>query len=274
MATKKEQSDAFKFLQDQLDQWGLSSLYSTVRGWLRDGYTADRVILEIQDTQAYKQRFAGNEARRKAGLSVLDPAEYLATEEAYRQLMEQAGLPSGFYDQPSDFTNWIGNDVSPTEIQSRVESAVALVDSVDPEVRRQFERFYTKGDLVAYALDRKRTSTILQRQVQAAQLAAQAENTGFGGIGQGTAEQLAEAGVDAQQARGGFAQADVTRQAAGRLTAVYGGTYGAQEAISDVFFQDIQAANARRRLASQERAAFAGTGGLSTVGLGSSRGNV
>jgi hypothetical protein len=40
--------------------------------------------------------------------------------------MQEAGLPAGFYDSPSDFGNWIANNVSPDEIQNRVSKAVSL----------------------------------------------------------------------------------------------------------------------------------------------------
>src|SRR5581483_2048777 len=107
-----------------LRQWGLQELAPDVLRLLQDGHSQDQVSVLIQDTDAYRKRFSGNDLRRKAGLAALSPAEYLATEASYRRIMESAGLPVGFYDQPSDFTTWIGADVSPNEIQSRVNLAV------------------------------------------------------------------------------------------------------------------------------------------------------
>ena len=41
--------------------------------------------------------------------------EYLATERSYRQIMQEAGVPTGFYDQTSDFTKFLASDISPAE---------------------------------------------------------------------------------------------------------------------------------------------------------------
>ena len=55
----------------------------------------------------YKKRFKANEARRKAGLAELTPGTYIALEDQYRKLMQEAMLPAGFYDNPEDFTGLI-----------------------------------------------------------------------------------------------------------------------------------------------------------------------
>src|SRR5690349_3189294 len=106
-----EDRDAAAALMGILKAYGLEALSGTVLGFVRQGYSQDTITVLLRDTPAYKQRFSANDARVKAGLPALDPQEYLAVEQSYRQVMSSAGLPVGFYDEPSDFTKWIESDV-------------------------------------------------------------------------------------------------------------------------------------------------------------------
>ena len=110
--------DAFMALETLFKNYGLDSLAGKIYDYVKNGYSADTISILLQDTPEYKARFKGNEARLKAGLPVLSPADYINTENAYRQILRQSGLPSGFYDSTDDFTDWISKDVSPTEVQS------------------------------------------------------------------------------------------------------------------------------------------------------------
>lgn len=261
--------DIFTVITGMLKEYGLESLGGAVADYIRNGFSADTINVMIQDTEAYKKRFAANEVRRQKGLPVLSPAEYLSVESAYRQVMQAAGLPATFYDQSSDFEKWIGSDVAPAEVQRRAQAAQKLVESVDPAVRREFERFYTAGDIVAYALDPQRTTEILERQAQAARVGAAGSAQGVG-VDRGLAERLVESGVDDAQARAGFgvvAQAARTGSALGALSGV---EYGADDAINEVFFNDAESAEKRRSLASQERGRFGGSGGVTERSLGRS----
>lgn len=266
---KQYDQDAFAYLRQQLRDWGLDSLAHDVQEMLKAGSSADRIQIELQEKDAYRRRFAGNEARRQKGLPVLAPAEYLAVESSYRQVMQAAGLPPGFYDKPNDFEKWIADDVSPTEIQGRVTAAQKLVESADPGVRQEFERLYGKGNLVAYALDRSRTQALLEKQAEAARLSDAAEDSGFGGLQERrNAERLVEAGISEVQARAGFAQARRQMETFGRLGRMAGVDYGRGDAFEDVFFNDEDAAAERRGLLSQERARFGGSAGVTGGSLG------
>lgn len=259
-------NDAFEFVRRQFAQWGLTGLESVIRRYLEGGYSADTVSLMLQETPEYKARFAANEKRRAAGLPVLSPAEYLSVEAAYREIMSAAGLPPGFYDQPSDFTKWIEADVSPAEIKQRVDVAAELVNSIDPATRSTFEQWYTKGDMVAYALDRKRATTVLERQYRAAQIGGAAQDQGIG-VDRGLAERVAETGLSAQQARAGFASIAEDLPTAQKLGNLYGEQYGQQDLVEEVFFSNAKAADKRKRLASRERAQFSGRSGVSDSSL-------
>lgn len=125
------QRNAYVSLKNYFDSLGLGTLAPKILEFLQEGYGNDQISILLQETEEYKKRFAGNEARKKAGYKVLSPAEYLALEDSYQSIMQAAGLPKGFYDQHSDFVNWIGGDVSPKEVQDRVQYAVQATTNAD-----------------------------------------------------------------------------------------------------------------------------------------------
>lgn len=252
-----EHRDAYVAVESMLREYGLESLSSTVLEFIQQGYSADTVNIMLQDTDAYKQRFRANESRRQKGLPVLSPAEYLATERAYRQVMSAAGLPIGFYDEPSDFESWLSNDVSPVEVQERVKLASDFVNNLDPGIADTMREWYGTGDMIAYALDRKRATDVLARQVEAARIGDAAKDQGVN-VGRGLSERLANEGVTRDQARQGFGAVSALTANAGRLSSIYGGTYTAEDAVEEVFLNDADATEKRRKLASRERAQFGG----------------
>lgn len=261
-----EDRDAYLALTDLMKSYGLESLAPKILEFIRQGYSGDTVAILLQDTAEYKQRFIGNEARKRAGLPVLSPAEYLATERAYRELMSSAGLPVGFYDSPDDFTKWIEQDVSPTEVKARVDVATELVNSIDPAVKQQFEEWYSTGDMVAYALDRTRATQVLQRQLEATRIGAAGDAQGVQ-VGRGMAERIAERGFTGEQARAGFGRVAMDTEAATRLGALYGEDYTQADLVQDTFFDDAGAQQKRKRLASRERATFSGSSGQGKTSL-------
>jgi len=259
------QDDAYALILNEFNRYGLGSLASTIMSYLRKGYSTDRVALELQNTAAYKQRFSGNDARLKAGLPVLSPAEYLATEDSYRQIMQQAGVPKGFYDNPTDFAGFIGQGVSPQEVQSRVTAATDLINKNRPEDLAYFSKYYSTGDMIAYALDPTRAAPLVGKQFTAASIGGSAAAQGLG-IDRSTAETLAGAGINADTASQGFGQIKSDAPTAKALSSIYGENYDQTAAIKDVFLNDATAGDTRKRLASKERANF---GNASAIGQSS-----
>lgn len=258
--------DVYAAVTNMLREYGLESLAPTVLAYIEQGYSSDTINALLPTTDTYKQRFAGNEARRQKGLPVLSPAEYLATERAYRQVMSAAGLPVGFYDSPQDFEKFIANDTSPVEVQERVRVAEEMVNSIDPASRSAFEQFYTTGDMIAYALDQERATTVLDRQWRAAQAAGAARDQGVD-VSRDAAERIAAVGTTADQARQGFGAVAAVARETRRLSQIYGGDYTEGDAIDEVFFQSAAATRKRGKLASQERAQFSGSGGVGATSL-------
>ena len=76
---------------------------------IEDPSNLESIGFAIKDTEAYKQRFAGNEQLRKQGKPTYSLTQYLQLERDYKTAMQGSGLPAGFYDGPDDFANFIGN---------------------------------------------------------------------------------------------------------------------------------------------------------------------
>ncbi|MET9385306.1 hypothetical protein ABZY09_30600 [Streptomyces sp. NPDC002928] len=266
--------DAFLALKSLFGQYGLDSLAGKIYDYVKQGYGADTISTLLQDTSEYKARFAGNEARAKAGLAVLSPADYLATEAAYRQVLSAAGLPKGFYDNPADFTKWISDDVSATEIKSRVDLAVAATGQANQSYKDALFSMYgiNESDLTAYFLDRKRAEPILKKQAAAGAIGAAALRRGFA-ANTLDLEGYATLGITADQAEQAYAQIASGFEDMLGIAGRYGSSWSQQEAEQEVFTPgslngDQEAASEKsKRLKSQERALFAGSKGSSVQGL-------
>lgn len=258
--------DAAIAITNLFKSYGLDSLASTIVKYVRQGYSADTVTILLRETPAYKKRFSANDARIKAGLPALSPAEYLQVEGSYRQIMSSAGLPPGFYDKPSDFTKFISGDMSPNELQDRVNLATEAYYKADEGTRAVFSQWYTKGDMVAYFLDPKRASEVDQEHLRAAQAASSAQASGFS-LTQSQAEDIGGLGLTQEQQATGLTQAGESVRNVGKLGEIYGDTYTASDAVSEVFKQNGQAAEKRRTLASRERGTFGGSANTSATAL-------
>ena len=261
------QRDAYLAVKNLFKTYGLDSLAPKIYDYIKNGYSGDTISILLQDTPEYKTRFAGNEARKAAGLPVLSPGQYLSTEASYRQIMQSAGLPAGFYDQPSDFTNWIGGDVSPTEIQSRVDLASQATILANPSYRQALNQMGIKdSELTAYFLDRTRALPALQKSAAAAAIGAQALEQGMTFDTQ-YAQKLAAQGITAQQAQQGYSNIHQNLETYQNLSNIYGGEYTQRTSEQAVFEQNAAAMEQQRRLAQREAGSFGGAVGTARSGL-------
>lgn len=259
--------DAYAAISALFKSYGLESLAGKVYEYVKNGYSADTVSILLQDTKEYKERFAGNELRRKAGLPVLSAGEYLATEASYRQIMQSAGLPSGFYDQTSDFNNWIGQNVSPSEIQTRVDLATQATVLANPDYKRALNQMGIQdSELTAYFLDQSKALPYIQKAASTAAIGAQALKNNLA-FDQTYAESLATSGITGEQAAQGYSQIAQEAQTLGSLANIYGTTFTQREAEKSIFEGEAASTAKKKRLASQERAAFSGASGTGAQGL-------
>lgn len=271
-ALKGPDRDAYVALKSLFEGYGLGTLAPKILEYIQEGYGADTISILLQRTDEYKRRFAGNEARRSAGLQVLSPSEYLATEQAYRQLMRNAGLPSGFYDSQEDFTQFISKDVSPTELKQRVDIANMATANADAATKSALAQMGISGsDVTAYFLDPNKATTIIQKQMGTAQIGAAALRNNLE-FNQGRAMDWYLQGVTGERAAEGFGAISGFLGDASKLGKIYGEEYNQATAEAEVFGQSGAAGEKRKKLASQERAQFGGATGAARGGLGVQRG--
>lgn len=251
------QSSAKKILIDQLTQWGLEELVPDVDRLIKEGLDAPAVTLQLQETEAYRRRFAANEQRRQKGLPVLSPAEYVATEAAYKSVLRSFGLPSGFFDSRDDFSNFLANDVSPEELNSRARAAQETFLTSDPSIRQAWSQLYglSGGAAIAMFLDPERALPIVERQAQAARFGAAAINQGLD-ANRGRLERYADLGVDYQSVSRAFGQIAQTRGADQRIADRFGGQLSQADRESELLLNDGDAARRRQRLYDNETALF------------------
>jgi hypothetical protein len=260
--------DAAAAVIQLFESYGLGSLAPKIVDFIQQGFSGDTLILLLQDTTEYETRFKGNEVRQQAGLPVLSPADYLRTEEGYRQALQSTGMPAGFYDSYEDFQKWISMDVAPAEIQHRADQARKLINTIDPLQRDILLR--TTGlsvdDMAAYYLDTDVASPILERQIETVMLGAERERAGFD-YSQTAAELLYGQGITVAQAREGYgriAEQAPTLQKLGEIE-------GQEVTVSDLeeaeFGQSGEAKLRQQRLVQGEQARFGGRSGVRVESL-------
>ncbi len=259
--------NAFMALNAMFEQYGLGSLAGKIYDYVKSGYGSDVISIMLQDTPEYKKRFAANEQRLKAGLPVLSPAEYISVENSYRQIMRQSGLPSGFYDSTDDFTNWISGDMSPTELESRVDLATQATALANPAYKSALKEMgLSDGDLAAYFLDQNRALPLIQKAAATAAIGAEALQRGLA-FDQQYASELATAGVSRDTAAQGYAKIADEFTDLGTLAQVYGGQWSQRMAEEDVFVGGTAASKEKEKLMNREKGSFSGASGGASSGL-------
>ena len=274
-AAKAEKTqNAITVLTDRFKRYGLASLVPKIRELAIAGAGESTITLQLQETEEYQQRFSANKDRIKKNLTVLNPGEYLALEDKYRQIIRAYGLKD--FDNDNYVNQFISNDVSPEELSNRVVTAVQRVKNADPAITATLRDFYGIGqnDLVAYVLDPNQTFQKIERQVAAAEIGTAARKQGLE-AGVNVAEQLAAQGISQAEAQRGYSTiADILPEAT-KLSNLYGNTldkYGQSEAEQDIFNTLASAQRKRKSLISREAAEFTGTSGLSRTALGKTTG--
>ena len=258
-----------KILTDRFNKYNLGSLATKIKDLAIDGANEATITLDLQETPEYKERFKANELRAKKGLAVLDPGTYLKDEDAYRQVLRAYGLKQ--FDTDDYVSQFIANDMSPTEFSNRIVTAVQRVQNADPAITKQLRDYYGIGqqDLVAYVLDPEQQFQKIERQVAAAEIGVAAARQGLT-AGVSVAEQLAAQGVSEAEAQKGYATIADRLPTAEKLSQIYGNTmdtYGQAEAEQEVFNQLASAQRKRQKLTARELAAFSGASGTNRTSL-------
>jgi len=263
---------AYSLLLEQFNQYGLGALIEPLKKFIVEGLSPAEFTLRLRDTDAYKKRFAANQARIKSGLRALSEAEYIGLEDQYQDVMRRYGLPESYYTRgdmgrQEGFEKFIGGDVSPVELEDRIQTAQTRVVNANPEVSKALREFYpeiTGGDILAYALDPAQAINNIKRKVGAAEIGAGAMQAGLK-TGLARAEELQRYGVTKETARQGFGTISSGLERGRQLSNIYQQpTYTQEVAETEVFaLPDAEKARRqRRRLGQLETATFSGTTGM------------
>ena len=272
---RAERQSAYDILLSEFTRYGLQALVEPLKGFIISGSSPAELTIQLQNSKAYQDRFKANEQRIAKGLSALSPAEYIAVEDQYQNIMRNYGLPESYYAKDTmgtqaGFQTLLANDVSATELEERVLTAQDRVLKANPEVSQALKAFYpdiTNGDILAYTLDPQKGLDAIKRKVTAAEI-------GGAAIGQGLktdvtrAEQLAAAGVTKQQAQEGYQTIAEVAPRASLLSDIYQESpYGQTQAEQEVFnlAGSAEAARQRKKLTSLETAAFSGQAGVGAL---------
>lgn len=261
------EQNAYQLMTSILAQFGLQSLAGDALSYVKQGFT-DPTDIEtlLETTPAWQTRFAGNAQRIKNGMAPLDPATYLSTEASYADAIKSAGLPAGFYDGGNDFANWIGNDVSASEVQQRASDAASVVDSFDPGSMAAFTQLtgINKGGVAAYVLDQNKALPILEQQMRAAQVGGAAVNAGYN-LSNDDMNRYADLGVTQSQAQNAFQTIGADLGKEQTLSAIYHQAYGLQDMENELLGGSGAAASARQALNQKEKDEFSGSGAVGST---------
>jgi hypothetical protein len=258
-----QERDAYAALTTLFNSYGLGSLAPKILSYLQNGYGSDTITILLQQTDEYKKRFAGNQQRIANGLQVLTPAEYLSTEASYKQLLRQNGL-SDHFDNESNFAEWIGKDVSPTELSDRVNMAVQATTQAPPSVTQYFNELgIGTGDLAAYFLNDQNATPALQLKLNQAQIGGAALQNKLD-ISAADSLRYAQQGVNYQQAQSAYQRIADILPTAQKLSQIYGSQQQVnQQTLEQQYLGQSGAAQlAAERLGQQETAAFSGQSGV------------
>lgn len=270
-ADKAEKADAFALIQNTMKAYGftdseLAALTAFAETQIVDpDIGPNQGILNMKALPVYQARFAGNAARIKAGKNALSEADYLAQENAYGEYMKAYGVQSlGTRDQ---YATLIGNDVSATELNKRLNLAVDRVKNSDPEILKQLKTYYpsiTDADLVTYFLKPADALPDLEKKVATSEISAAAVGQGFAADMTGAAD-LQAFGVTREKALSGYQDIKTVLPLSEKLSAIYneaGIKYDRKAGESEFLMNSADAAEKRRRLKSMERGSFSAQTGV------------
>lgn len=272
------QKSARALIQSTLNEYGLGSLGDRLWQQYLSGSPIEQIFNDMRATPEYKTRFPYMEELAKKGRAITE-AEAISTERALAQVARQAGLPSGFYDSPDDFSKLIGGEVSPAEWAKRVQLASDAING-DPTIQHELGRFagvFTPGELTAFWLDPDKALPALEQKFEAAKASSTAIRTGFGALSIDEANRLAQLGISDEQLTGGFSTLAGSSELVSALPGSGEEAIGRNDQLAAVFERNAQAIAKLNRRARSRTAVFEGGGsftssktGLSGVGAAGS----
>jgi hypothetical protein len=278
---KAERQSAYDLLYSQFKGYGLEALISPLKTLIETGVSPAEFTIKLRETDAYKKRFGANQGRIAKGLRSLSEAEYIELEDQYQDVMRRYGLPENYYargdmGRQEGFEKFLAGDVSPVELEDRIQTAQKRVINSNPEVLASLKAFYpdiTNADILAYTLDPKNAIENIKRKVTAAEIGGAAIQSGLQ-TGLTRAEELRAAGVTKETAQQGFGTIAGGLERGSQLASIYGNDqYNQATAETEVFglAGAQEARKQRQKITGLEKATFGGQTGASSTALSRDR---
>jgi hypothetical protein len=275
---KAARQSAYDLLFNQFSQYGLQSLVEPLKGLISENISPSEFAIRLRETPAYQLRFGANKARINKGLRALSEAEYIGLEDSYQNIMRQYGLPETYYrrgelGRQEGFEKFISSDVSPVELEDRIQTAQNRIINANPEIGIALKTFYpdiSNGDILGYVLDPEKGLSNIKRRITAAEIGGTAVQLGLA-TNVTDAEYLARYGVTKEQAQQGYRTVAEVLPRGSFLGEIYGkqgmGPYTQATAEQEVFNVPgaAEAAAKRRKLSELETAQFSGQSGVGAL---------
>jgi hypothetical protein len=221
-----------------------------------------QIILNLRQTDVYKQYFPGLDKLRSEGLGVSEN-DYNNAIYAMEQTAHAYGI-SGY--TRADYGKAFSGGVSPTEFSQRVQLANDAVNNLDPNQKAAVQRLtgLHDGDLTTYFLKGPDALPELQRKVDQAKILGVGADVGFG-LTDAQAELLRSQGISDVQARAGLSNLAGEQDLLGAAVGTGEAQISADTALAAQFGGS---AEAQRLLAQrqQQRLAAVRGGGQATIG--------
>lgn len=267
------------------------ALMDTIDGVYRENVAPSdaQILNSIYNSKAYEERFAANKTIReriasgkgRPGDRLLSPAEYIKTEAGFREILQEADLPYGFYDTADDFNNLIANTISVSEFTERVNLAKNALNNADQEIVKTLKEYYglSQADLTAYLLDDQKAFDAINSRYKysteqakltmgAVEVGAAAARAG-GKSSAAFAEEIYKSGKGAE-AEAAFQKQAMQQEDYRRLMGLYGETAGEEDIVRSelALAGGAEVAKKTKAFASKERAKFAQRSAIDQTSLG------
>jgi hypothetical protein len=252
-----------------LSMYGLEELGTWAWDRWKKGDSITEIMLAMRGQDEYIARFPGMAELAGRGQAISEQ-EYMFFEKTVGEMSKQFGIPDGIYNTRAAIGEMLVNQVSPVELQSRMQLAAGLVYS-NPNIREAFAQFYgTSGDgaAIAYMLDPERNEQVLSQQYAAANIAGNVLAQNLGQVSQRDAEWIAQMVKPTEQ------EAQRAAATVGSQRDLYSELIGEREDLTitqglsatlGASGSDVDAVERRRQ---QRRAGYSGGGGLAETQTG------
>jgi len=271
---KQGRLDARVEFSNTLKSLGLpQNLIDELDNMIKQDYTKSQMYLELQKTDAWKERFPGMAALAAAGKAI-DAGTYISQEKSMLQTLDYYGVDKAIFGTTAELGKQIANLVSPKRFETVVALAAQDVEQ-NPDVLAELNLYYgvDKSAAIAYLLNPTIGLDIIQRQARAAEIGAKAAKSkfdfGMSKEGYGVAESFINAAgtMDLQSLDVAFQQARGLSDTQSTIAATEGAAYNDLSAVSAILGKDQAAILDSQRRAARSVAKFSGSSGLGSGSL-------